>query len=265
MLKFINNITPHTNHKAIFSRLGYKQKQTEVDEKVRKQVTDWIDEAASLIKLKGVTLECSFEIAIPRSNTTSCHGVGRDIRVAAPRSNTTSCRGVGRDIRVADPRSNATSCHGVGRDIRVADQGKILIYPETNITEKIEITSSSFCKFISGAKKILLMGITGGKQVMDFIEKEQTENMTKAVTLDAAAGEIVDSGLDYIISFYNKELIRKSEKLFSKRFSPGYGDLSIETQKIFYNLLEMEKIGVDITESFMLIPQKSIIALTGIV
>ena len=214
MLKFINNIIARPDHKVIFSRLGYKQKQTELKEADRKEITNWIDEAASLMKLKGITLECNFEIA---------------------------------------------------------DQGKIFIYPIADSdfhlddsAEKIEITSNSFYKFISNAKKILLMGITGGKEIMDFIEKEQKENMTKAVVLDAAAGEIADTGLDYIVSLYNKELIRKSAKLFTKRFSPGYGDLSLETQKIFYNLLEMNKIEVDITVSFMLIPQKSVIALTGI-
>jgi len=206
MLRHINNIISRPDHKVIFSRLGYKQKQTELDEAARKQIISWIDEAASIIKLKGITLEC---------------------------------------------------------DLEIADQEKILIYPDER--EKIEITSNSFCKFISGAKKILIMGITCGKQIMDLIEKEQKDNMTKAVVLDAAAGEIADSGLDYIVSFCNKELIRKSEKLFSKRFSPGYGDLSLETQKVFYDLLEMKKIEVNITTSFMLVPQKSVIALTGII
>ena len=220
MLKFINNIIARPDHKVIFSRLGYKQKQTELKEADRKEITNWIDEAASLMKLKGVTLECNFEIA-DKGKILICP--------------------------VADP------------DFRRDD-----VEHEKNRAEKIEITSNSFYKFISSAKKILLMGITSGKEIMDFIEKEQKENMTKAVVLDAAAGEIADAGLDYIVSFYNKDLIRKSEKLFTKRFSPGYGDLPLETQKIFYDMLEMKKIGVDITESFMLIPQKSIIALTGI-
>ncbi|MCL2481519.1 MAG: hypothetical protein FWF38_07395 [Spirochaetaceae bacterium] len=208
MLRYINNIISQPDHKTIFSRLGYKQKQTELDEAAKKEIISWIGEAASLIKLRGSILECNLEIA---------------------------------------------------------DEGKILIYPENNSAKKIEITSNYFYKFILEAKKFFLMGITCGKEIMDFIEKEQQENMTKAVVLDAAAGEIADSGLDYIVSFYNKELIRKSEKLFTKRFSPGYGDLSLETQKVFYDLLEMKKIGVDITESFMLIPQKSIIALTRII
>ena len=193
--------------KAIFSRLGYKQKQTELDEAHRKKINSWIAEAASLIELKGITLECSF-------------------------------------------------------DIFDKDQGKIVI---NTGAEKREITSSSFYKFIYGAKRILLMGITCGKNIMELIEKEQKDNMTKAVVFDAAAGEIADSGLDYIVSFYNKELIRKSEKLFAKRFSPGYGDLSLTTQKLFYDLLDMKKIGVELSDSFMLIPQKSVIALTGIV
>ena len=245
MLRLINNIIPKTDHRVIFSRLGYKQKETELDETLRKEIIGWIDEAASFIKLKAVVLECNFKIVengriliepiFQQADKGKLLGVtgGWDANVSAASSE--------------DLVSGTTAGH-------------------TGMTGRgIEIISNSFCKFISEAKRILLMGITCGKEIMDCIEKEQKENMTKAVVLDAAAGEIADSGLDYIVSFYNKELIRKSEKLFTKRFSPGYADLSLETQKVFYDLLEMKKIGVNITESFILIPQKSIIALTGIV
>ena len=244
MLRYINNIISQPDHKVIFSRLGYKQKQTELDEATKKKIMSWIDETASLVKLRGVILECDFEI------------VDEGKFLIYP------VKGVDPDFHRDDVVGNQDDVVGNQDDVKGNrdDVGEHRI----NRAEKIEIASNSFCKFILEAKKILLMGITCGKEIMDLIEKEQKENMTKAVVLDAAAGEIADSGLDYIVSFYNKELIRKSEKLFSKRFSPGYGDLSLETQKVFYDLLEMNKIGVDMTESFMLIPQKSIIALTGI-
>ena len=159
-----------------------------------------------------------------------------------------------------------------------SENSRIRIFPEngpdndgqadnrrTNGSSEIEIESKSLCKFLAGHSRILLMGITGGSAVMELIDSCQKNNMTKAVVLDAAAGEMVDNGLDFIISLVNRELARESGRLLSKRFSPGYGDLSLIAQREFYHLLEMEKLGVTLTESFMLVPQKSVIALTGIV
>jgi cobalamin-dependent methionine synthase I len=109
------------------------------------------------------------------------------------------------------------------------------------------------------------MAATGGKTIMDAVEDNQKANMTKAVVLDAAAGEIVDSALDYIMTLYSRELLRESKKLLGKRFSPGYGDLSLEIQKVIYDILNLEKLGITLTGSYMMIPQKSVIAITGII
>ncbi|MCL2295198.1 MAG: hypothetical protein FWC36_10125 [Spirochaetes bacterium] len=244
---------PKPDYRVIFSRLGYRQKETELAESSRKEIVAWIDETASLVNLKGVMLESNFEVADQDKIL-----IYPAASQAAP-SEKIEIKGITCKARAKRPQGRALRDplfpHSLGHERASTSRHSL----------HSEIISSSLCKFISGANKILLMGITCGKEIADFIEKEQKENMTKAVVLDAAAGEIADRGLDYIMSLYSKELIRKSEKLFSKRFSPGYGDLSLETQKIFYNLLEMKKIEVNITESFLLIPQKSVIALTGIV
>ncbi len=128
-----------------------------------------------------------------------------------------------------------------------------------------KITSKYLSRFLKDSNEVLLMGITGGKAVMDAVEECQKSEMTKAVVIDAAAGEIVDSGLDYVMSLYSRNLVRESKKLLSKRFSPGYGDLSLEIQKTIYDILDLDKLGITLTKSFMMIPQKSVIAITGII
>ena len=127
------------------------------------------------------------------------------------------------------------------------------------------IKSRSLAKFLKDSNEVLLMGITGGKEIMSTVEECQKDNMTKAVVIDAAAGEIVDDGLDYIMSLYRRNLVRESKKLLTKRFSPGYGDLGLEIQKTIYNILELNKLEITLTKSFMMIPQKSVIAITGII
>ncbi len=124
--------------------------------------------------------------------------------------------------------------------------------------------SISLSKYLSGAGEMLLLGITAGTVIMESIRMLQENSMTKAVVFDAAASEITDSGLDYILKIFSRELARESKKLFSKRFSPGYGDLDLFYQKYICSSLQLEKIGVKLTDSFMLIPEKSVTAIAGI-
>ena len=155
-------------------------------------------------------------------------------------------------------------------EISFADDESVLLSPEGSNPEgsqpeTIRIASASLGRFLSSSSKALIMGITAGSAVTELIDKYQIENMTKAVVLDAAAGEIVDAGFDYIVSLLNRELARESGRLLSKRFSPGYGDLTLNAQGDFFRLLDMEKLGVTLTDSFILKPRKSVIAITEIV
>lgn len=49
------------------------------------------------------------------------------------------------------------------------------------------------------------------------------------------------------------------------RFSPGYGDLPLEFQREFLQILETpKKIGVTLTDSLLMMPSKSVTAIIGI-
>jgi hypothetical protein len=93
----------------------------------------------------------------------------------------------------------------------------------------------------------------------------QGENLTRAVILDAVASEMTDSGLDWIMDYMNQVLMRKARRLTKARFSAGYGDFSLENQKVIHELLRLDKIGVFITDSCILMPEKSVTAVAGIV
>ena len=43
------------------------------------------------------------------------------------------------------------------------------------------------------------------------------------------------------------------------------GDLPLESQRIMHRLLDLERIGVSITDHCILVPEKSVTAITGIV
>jgi hypothetical protein len=85
-----------------------------------------------------------------------------------------------------------------------------------------------------------------------------------ALVLDAYASEYVDGALDVIMQRKNEALRRTGRALTSKRFSAGYGDLDIKYQQVFYELLNMQEIGVNINDRHLLIPEKSVIAIAGV-
>jgi len=114
------------------------------------------------------------------------------------------------------------------------------------------------------ASAALIMACTSGKAMTDKIAELQKSDMEKAVIYDATASEITDWGLEWIIKYVSTMLKRENRVVSKKRFSPGYGNFELKNQRIFYKLLELDKLGISITESCILVPEKSVIAMTGV-
>lgn len=133
------------------------------------------------------------------------------------------------------------------------------------LEDGIILSSSSLARMLSGCTQVLLMGATAGQDIMDAIaQATSSDNLTRAVVLDAVASEMTDGALDWITDYVNQDLVRRVQHLTKKRFSAGYGDFYLENQKAMYDLLRMETIGVSITDRCILIPEKSVTAVAGV-
>lgn len=109
------------------------------------------------------------------------------------------------------------------------------------------------------------MAATSGSAIMQVIASDIAgANITRGVVLDATASEVVDAALSWITAYFNQVLLRQGRVVTRKRFSAGYGDLALATQRELYRLLQLERIGVELTESCILIPEKSVSAIAGI-
>ena len=126
------------------------------------------------------------------------------------------------------------------------------------------ITGTLPAKLNESATSALIMAATSGKAIMDKIEELKTANLERAVIFDATASEITDWGLEWIVKYASTMLKHESRVVSKKRFSPGYGDFDLKNQRIFYSLLHLEQFGIRLTESCMLVPEKSVIAMTGV-
>jgi cobalamin-dependent methionine synthase I len=59
------------------------------------------------------------------------------------------------------------------------------------------------------------------------------------------------------------EEVKKKAFIPTKRFSPGYGDLSLEVQRYFFKKLKLMEMGINLNLSLLMLPQKSITAFIG--
>jgi hypothetical protein len=125
--------------------------------------------------------------------------------------------------------------------------------------------SKKLANFLLGCPEALLMGATAGNAIMEAIkDKTVKDSLSAAVVYDAAASEMVDAALDWIMSYFNQQIRREGKKLLARRFSAGYADFHLENQQEIYSRLQMKKIGVTLTSTFILLPEKSVTAISGI-
>jgi len=85
-----------------------------------------------------------------------------------------------------------------------------------------------------------------------------------SVVINAVASSAADQALEYLEKFFARLVFRSKMVLTDKRWSVGYADLDLKYQHIFYKLLKMNTIGVDILDSGMLVPEKSVTGFCGI-
>ncbi len=137
--------------------------------------------------------------------------------------------------------------------------GKILLAGD------VTFQSKKLSVFLRNCKEAMLMGATAGDEIMKAIkEKSALGDLQAAVIYDATASEMADAALDWIMEYINQLIRRERKTLLPRRFSAGYADFDLSNQKIIHRLLALEKIGVQITSECILLPEKSVTALSGI-
>lgn len=124
--------------------------------------------------------------------------------------------------------------------------------------------SRSLAGMLEGSSGVLLMGATAGADIMEAIASCTAENLTRAVILDAVGSEMADAALDWIMDYMGQDLLRSARRLTRKRFSAGYGDFSLENQQAMYDLLQLGNIGISMTPTRILLPEKSVTAVAGV-
>ncbi|MGM9551125.1 MAG: methionine synthase [Clostridia bacterium] len=128
----------------------------------------------------------------------------------------------------------------------------------------IKLMGKDIAKHLEGCKSCCFMSATLGSEIDRLIRIKNNVDVSDALILDACASVGVESLCDNAQGYIEKELL-KNNMYITDRFSPGYGDFPIGTQKDICEATQSHKMmGLSYTQSFLLTPFKSVTAVIGI-
>jgi len=180
-------------------------------------------------------------------------------------------RYLGYGSRAVDDKTLALVLESFGELDQVAE--KRIIYrifrftvPEADWIgiDSLRIHSRDLSQNLKGCEKIVLLGATLGVDTDRLLRRYSYTDMARAVVLQACAAADLEEYLDG----WQEELrvqMKSHGYDLRPRFSPGYGDFSIEHQGEILRMLDStKKIGLSMTGGNMLAPTKSVTAVIGL-
>lgn len=125
------------------------------------------------------------------------------------------------------------------------------------------LKGKSIQKLLNNTDKAVLFCASLGADFDREVEKWMIKEPAKGVILNSCGITLIEKVCDTLQKEIDK--IFENEKT-GLRFSPGYGDLPLETQEDFIKLLNTEKtVGVRLNKNYLMNPAKSVTAIAGII
>ena len=117
-------------------------------------------------------------------------------------------------------------------------------------------------KMLAQCHRAVLLVCTLGSAFDSAMRMEQARDMSRAVMLDVCGSALVEAGCDQA---QEEIAARFPDMHLTDRFSPGYGDLPLEIQPVICRLTDAQRrLGVHVTPSLLMNPQKSVTAIIGL-
>ncbi|MBN2795411.1 MAG: hypothetical protein JXR88_08410 [Clostridia bacterium] len=134
-----------------------------------------------------------------------------------------------------------------------------LIQDPLGIKDFEPFESESLKPILKYADRIILFAATLGVEFDRKVKQLQYHNQLEMMLLDAVGSAKVEALVD--------EMCEKIKTTLggyqTPRFSPGYGDFDLAFQEKLLRLIDGHKIGLTVTNSFLLSPSKSITGVIG--
>ena len=165
---------------------------------------------------------------------------------------------VGRCLRVARPR-------GVTRVFEVAERYERDGTPVLRLVgTTLELAGSSIAEHLDGAVAVGVLAVTAGLTVDAELRRLSLTDRVAEVILDAAGSALVECAADAAEESITVQAGARGLYAGS-RFSPGYGDLPLDTQPVLLSTLDAGRLlGITLSSSILMSPTKSVTAVVGL-
>ena len=126
------------------------------------------------------------------------------------------------------------------------------------------VDSHDLAVALRGCERVVLFAATVGHTIDRLIARYGKIAPSRALLLQAIGAERVEALCNRFCDELAKEA-RARGLATRPRFSPGYGDLSLELQRELFRILDCpRRIGLSLNQSLLMSPTKSVTALVGL-
>lgn len=123
------------------------------------------------------------------------------------------------------------------------------------------LDGSDIASHLRGCEKAAVIAVTLGTAADKFLKKTAVPDGLSGLCADALASAYTEAALDGV----RVEIIRETGLFATFCFAPGYGDFPLGTAERLLACVDAQRrIGLTVTASGMLTPQKSIVGITGL-
>lgn len=128
----------------------------------------------------------------------------------------------------------------------------------------LEVTSHSLTRNLRDCDEVLFFAATLGNAPDIIMNRYSRLSIGKAAVFQAVAAAAIEGYCNECQDDIEKKMLE--EQLYLRpRFSPGYGDFSLDVQGDFLKMLDAQKtVGIYLSEGNLMLPEKSVTALIGL-
>lgn len=121
------------------------------------------------------------------------------------------------------------------------------------------------CRQLRGASRFVVFVATAGTGYFQWTDAvKRRDDMFQTYVMDSVGSQIVESVADYMETILQGELDAKGFHR-TNRFSPGYCGWHVSEQPKLFSLFEEERpCGIELTESCLMLPVKSVSGVIGV-
>ncbi len=153
----------------------------------------------------------------------------------------------------------------VVRDVELVLDSHSFVEGSDNLLSRLIVFESEVvARLLNECCRVGVFAVTIGGHLEDMVNQLVEDGlMLQAFVLDAIGSDAVEKVADFVEGVI-QEKASADGLVTSRRFSPGYCDWDLSQQGSVFRAVRGDSIGIYLTESYLMIPQKSITGIIGI-